>query len=236
MTPHIDAKENEIAKIVIMPGDPNRASLIANNFLDSYKIVSNVRGMITYTGTYHGKEVTIMPSGMGIPSMGIYSYELFKFYQVEKIIKVGTCGTYTNNLDLGNIILVDKSYSESTYGLVQDDNDIHMVDASSKLNDVIENKALELGLNISKGIIHCSDVFYEEDESYKEKLLKNYGCIACEMESFSLLYNAKKFNKQATEILTVTDNLVTGERADSSFRQNKVNDMLKLALESSLEL
>ena len=236
MTPHIEAKEEEIAKIVIMPGDPKRASLIADNFLDDYKIVSNVRGMITYTGTYKGKKITVMPSGMGIPSMGIYSYELFKFYDVDKIIKVGTCGSYASNLNLGNIILVENSYSESTYAKVQDKENVNMVAASKILNDKIEIKAKELGFNITKGTIHCSDVFYEEDENYKNELLNAYGCIACEMESFSLLYNAKKFNKDATEILTVTDNLVTGERADSSFRQNKVNDMLKLALESSLEL
>lgn len=236
MTPHIEAKEEEIAKIVIMPGDPKRASLIADNFLDDYKIVSNVRGMITYTGTYKGKKITVMPSGMGIPSMGIYSYELFKFYDVDKIIKVGTCGSYASNLDLGNIILVENSYSESTYAKAQDKENVNMVAASKILNDKIEIKAKELGFNITKGTIHCSDVFYEEDENYKNELLNTYGCIACEMESFSLLYNAKKFNKDATEILTVTDNLVTGERADSSFRQNKVNDMLKLALESSLEL
>lgn len=236
MTPHIEAKEEEIAKIVIMPGDPKRASLIAENFLDDYKIVSNVRGMVTYTGTYKGKKITVMPSGMGIPSMGIYSYELFKFYDVDKIIKVGTCGSYDSNLDLGNIVLVENSYSESTYAKVQDKKNINMVAASKILNDKIEIKAKELGFNITKGTIHCSDVFYEEDENYKNELLDTYGCIACEMESFSLLYNAKKFNKDATEILTVTDNLVTGERADSSFRQNKVNDMLELALESSLEL
>lgn len=236
MTPHIEAKEEEIAKIVIMSGDPKRASLIADNFLDDYKIVSNVRGMITYTGTYKGKKITVMPSGMGIPSMGIYSYELFKFYDVDKIIKVGTCGSYASNLDLGNIILVENSYSESTYAKVQDKENVNIVSASKILNDGIEIKAKELGFNITKGTIHCSDVFYEEDENYKNELLNAYGCIACEMESFSLLYNAKKFNKDATEILTVTDNLVTGERADSSFRQNKVNDMLKLALESSLEL
>lgn len=236
MTPHIEAKENEIAKIVIMPGDPKRASLIAENFLDDYKIVSNVRGMITYTGTYKGKKLTVMPSGMGIPSMGIYSYELFKFYDVDKIIKVGTCGSYTNILNLGDIILVENSYSESTYAKVQDKENINIVSASKSLNNKIESKAKEVGLNIAKGTIHCSDVFYEEDENYKNELLNNYNCIACEMESFSLLYNAKKFNKEATEILTVTDNLTTGERADSNFRQNKVNDMLKLALESSLEL
>ena len=107
MTPHIEAKENEIAKIVIMPGDPVRAKLIADKFLEDAKLVSNVRGMNTFTGTYKGTKVTIMPSGMGIPSMGIYSYELFKFYNVDKIIKVGTCGSYSKDLDLGDLVLVN---------------------------------------------------------------------------------------------------------------------------------
>ena len=120
MTPHIEAKENEIAKIVIMPGDPVRAKLIADKFLEDAKLVSNVRGMNTFTGTYKGTKVTIMPSGMGIPSMGIYSYELFKFYNVDKIIKVGTCGSYSKDLDLGDLVLVNGSYSESTYAKVQD--------------------------------------------------------------------------------------------------------------------
>lgn len=236
MTPHIDAKNDEIANIVIMPGDPNRAELIAEKFLDEYQVVSDVRGMKTYTGTYKGQKITVMPSGMGIPSMGIYSYELFKFYNVEYIIKVGTCGTYTNTLDLGDIILVDEVYSESTYALVQDKVEGNIVKANSSLNDIISNKAKELNMKMTKGNIHCSDVFYEEDETSKDKLLAQYGCVACEMESYSLLHNARKFGKKATEILTVTDNLVTGERADSSFRQNKVNDMIKLALESTLNL
>lgn len=236
MTPHIAANQDEIAKIVIMPGDPNRAELIAKNFLDEYKIVSEVRGMITYTGTYKGKRITIMPSGMGIPSMGIYSYELFKFYNVEKIIKVGTCGTYTKDLDLGDLLLVNDVYSESTYAYVQDKVEGNIVSANQELNEIILKKARELNQNITQGNIHCSDVFYEEDSTSKDKLLEKYGCLACEMESYSLLHNARKFNKQATEILTITDNLVTGERADSSFRQNKVNDMIKLALESVLDL
>ena len=235
-TPHNEAKKGDIAKTVLMPGDPLRAKYLAETYLEDVVQFNAVRNMFGYTGTYKGKRLTVMPSGMGIPSMGIYSYELFKFYDVDKIIKVGTCGSYASNLDLGNIILVENSYSESTYAKVQDKENVNMVAASKILNDKIEIKAKELGFNITKGTIHCSDVFYEEDENYKNELLNAYGCIACEMESFSLLYNAKKFNKDATEILTVTDNLVTGERADSSFRQNKVNDMLKLALESSLEL
>ncbi len=236
MTPHIEAKKEDIKKIVIMPGDPKRAELIANKFLDNYKIVSNVRGMTTYTGTYKQKEVTIMPCGMGIASMGIYSYELFKFYDVDEIIKVGTCGCYIDNLDMGDLILVDGSYSESTYAKVQDNNSDVIMYSDEYLNNIILDTSKKINKKIKRGIIHCSDVFYEEDEEYKKVLYERYKCIACEMESFSLFHNAKKFDKKATEILTVTDNLVTGDRLSSDDRENKVNDMLVLALESVLRL
>lgn len=236
MTPHIEAKDGEIAKIVIMPGDPKRAKLIADNFLEEKKIVSEVRGMATYTGKYKDIEITVMPSGMGIPSMGIYSYELFKFYHVEKIIKVGTCGSYIEGINMGDLILVEGSYSESTYPFVQDGVQEKIIYSDEKLNQVVMNTAEKLGNSITKGIIHCSDVFYEEDESFKTRLYEKYGCIACEMESFSLFHNAKKFGRSATEILTVTDNLVTGERLSSDDRQNKVDKMLLLSLESVLEL
>ncbi len=236
MTPHIEAKKEDISKIVIMPGDPKRAELIAKSYLDDYRMVSEVRGMKTYTGTYKGTNITVMPSGMGCPSMGIYSYELFKFYEVEKIIKVGTCGSYIDNFNMGDLLLVDKSFSESTYALVQDNISMNLVDSSSDLNSIIKSTAKELGQDIFSGVIHCSDVFYEEDSDYKNKLYEKYGCIACEMESFALLHNAKKFGRDATEILTVTDNLVTGERLSSDDRQNRVGDMIVLALESAIRL
>lgn len=236
MTPHIDAELEDIEKIVIMPGDPLRAEYIAKNYLESFRVVSEVRGMNTYTGTYKGKGVTVMPSGMGIPSMGIYSYELFKFYGVEKIIKVGTCGTYTKELDMGDLILVSKSYSESTYSFVQDKVDDKIMEASGELNKVILDTASRLQQKLTEGVIHSSDVFYEEDDTSREVLLRDYGCIACEMESFSLLHNAKKFGRAATEILTVTDNLVSLERLPSEDRQKKVDAMILLALESVLSL
>ena len=119
MTPHIEAKKEDIAKTVLMPGDPKRAKFIAENFLDNYKLVNSVRGMTAYTGEYKGKKVTIFPSGMGNPSMGIYSYELFKFYDVENIIRIGSCGAYTKALNLYDVILVTESFSESSYALVQ---------------------------------------------------------------------------------------------------------------------
>lgn len=236
MTPHIEAKLEDVAKIVIMPGDPVRAKLIADNYLEDVRLISNVRGMNAFTGKYKGLEITVMPSGMGIPSMGIYSYELFKFYNVEKIIKVGTCGSYTRDLNIGDLVLVNGSYSESTYAKVQDGSDKDMVLASDYLNFYLRETAEEQGKHITIANVHCSDVFYEEDETSKEKLFEKYGCMACEMESFALLHNAEKFHKKAAQILTVTDNLVTGERASASDRTNKVNDMLVVALESTLKI
>ena len=236
MTPHCDAKKEDIAKIVIMPGDPNRAKLIADNYLENARLVSNVRGMNVYTGTYKGVEITVMPSGMGIPSMGIYSYELFKFYDVEKIIKVGTCGAYTKDLAIGDLVLVNGSYSESTYAKVQDNDDDDIIYASDYINFYLKETAEEMGKHISIANVHSTDVFYEENDSIKENAINKYSCMATEMESFSLFHNAKKFKKKASQILTVSDNLITGEKMNSEDRTKNVNDMIVIALESAIKL
>ncbi len=236
MTPHCDAKKEDIAKIVIMPGDPNRAKLIADNYLENARLVSNVRGMNVYTGTYKGVEITVMPSGMGIPSMGIYSYELFKFYDVEKIIKVGTCGAYTKDLAIGDLVLVNGSYSESTYAKVQDNVDDDIIYASDYINFYLKETAEEMGKHISIANVHSTDVFYEENDSIKENAINKYSCMATEMESFSLFHNARKFKKKASQILTVSDNLITGEKMNSIDRTKNVNDMIVIALESAIKL
>ena len=236
MTPHCDAKKEDIAKIVIMPGDPNRAKLIADNYLENARLVSNVRGMNVYTVTYKGVEITVMPSGMGIPSMGIYSYELFKFYDVEKIIKVGTCGAYTKDLAIGDLVLVNGSYSESTYAKVQDNVDDDIIYASDYINFYLKETAEEMGKHISIANVHSTDVFYEENDSIKENAINKYSCMATEMESFSLFHNAKKFKKKASQILTVSDNLITGEKMNSEDRTKNVNDMIVIALESAIKL
>ena len=236
MTPHNDAKKEDIAKIVIMPGDPLRAKLIADNYLTNVREVSKVRGMVVYTGKYKDKEITVMPSGMGIPSMGIYSYELFKFYDVEKIIKVGTCGSYTKDLDLGDLVIVNASYSESTYAKVQDNVDDDLIYASDYINFYLKETAEEQNKHVTIANIHSTDVFYEENDSIKEKAINKYGCMAAEMESFSLFHNAKKFKKHAAQILTVTDNLVTHEKMSSEDRTKNVNDMIVIALESAIKL
>ncbi len=236
MTPHIEANKEDVAKIVIMPGDPVRAKLIADNYLENVKMISNVRGMNAFTGTYKGLKISVFPSGMGIPSMGIYSYELFKEYDVDKIIKVGTCGSYTKDLDLGDLVIINASYSESTYAKVQDNVDDDLIYASDFINFYLRETAEEMGKHVTIANVHSSDVFYEEDDSIRKNAMDKHVCMACEMESFALFHNAKKFGKKASQILTVTDNLVTGERASASDRTNKVNDMIVIALESALKL
>lgn len=233
MTPHISAKVGEIAKTVIMPGDPLRAKYIAENFLDNYKLVSDVRGILAYTGTYKGKEVTIMASGMGCPSMGIYSYELFNFYNVENIIRIGSCGSYIKDLNLFDLVLVSECYSDSNYAKYQNGCTLNILNSSKELNDIIINKAHELEFNIRTGRVYCSDVFYSDVVNNKE-IVDKYNCLAVEMESFALFHNANVLGKKATCILTVSDNLVTGLKASSTERETGFKNMINLVLNSIL--
>ncbi len=233
MTPHIEAKKEDIAKIILMPGDPLRAKFIAETYLTDYKLVNQVRGMLGYTGYYKNKQVTVMASGMGISSMGIYSYELYKFYDVDTIIRVGSCGAYTENLNLYDLILVDQSYSDSNYALSQNGYDKKTISADHKLNEKIIKTASINNLKLNVGKIHCSEVFYKDNNPFKE-LYEQEKCLAVEMETFSLFHNANLFKKQATCILTVSDSLVTKEVTTSEERQNAFTEMIELALESIL--
>ncbi len=233
MTPHIEAKKEDIANVVIMPGDPLRAKFIAETYLSDIKLVNSVRGMLAYTGFYNNKKVTVMGSGMGIPSMGIYSYELFKFYNVEKIIRVGSCGAYTDKLNLYDLILVDSSYSNSNYAFTQNGEDKNENYSSKILNDTIIKTANKMDLKLKVGKVHCSEVFYRENDPFKE-LYEKQNCLAVEMETFALFHNAKLLKKEATCILTVSDNLVTKEETTSEERQTAFIQMIELALESIL--
>lgn len=235
MTPHNEAKIDEIAKVVLMPGDPLRAKYIAENFLENYKVVNSVRGMLAYTGEYKGKKITIMGHGMGIPSVGIYSYELFKVYDVDAIIRIGSCGSYKEDINLLDVILVDNAYSESTYALVQSGFEGNMIKSNDELNEKIKATATELGTEIKFTNIHSSDVFYSDITDIKA-LVNNYGCAAVEMESFGLFHNANVLGKKATCILTVTDHLVKEGRLTTEERRTSLNNMIKLALESALKM
>ena len=235
MTDHIEAKKEEIAKTVIMPGDPLRAKFIAENYLKDYKLVNQVRGIYAYTGTYKGKTITVMASGMGIPSMGTYSYELYKFYDVENIIRIGTTGAYTKDLNIYDLLLVDKCYSESTYAKVLSNTDDKFAYPSNYLNEIILKTAEYLNDSITLSTIHCSDVFYEKENKFQE-LYKKYNCQAGEMESFSLFHNAKILNKNAACILTVSNNIVTGTTTTSKERETTLKKMIELALEVAIKL
>ena len=209
-TPHNEANLGDIAKTVIMPGDPLRAKYIAENFLDNYKLVNSVRGIFAYTGKYKGKELTIMASGMGMPSMGIYSYELYKFYDVEKIIRIGSCGVYTPDIDLLDTILVDKTYTEGNFAYEWNSNDCHLMQADETLNSKIEEAATKLNIHYTKGNTLCSDCFdgyLDNLEMLLNRLPKDLNLIGAEMEAFALFYIAKYLNKKAACLLTVVDSL-----------------------------
>lgn len=230
MTPHISAKEGEIAKTVIMPGDPKRAKFFAETYLEDYKLVSDVRNICAYTGKYKGKEVTIMASGMGMPSIGIYSYELFKFYDVDNIIRVGTCGAYTKDLNVFDIILVNDAFSNSSYAKEQNGCEDHIMHSSSTLNFYLREAAENLNIPITIANIHSSDVFYRKNDNYKELALQGY--LAVEMESFALFHNANALNKKAACLLTVSDSLVTKEETTSEEREKAFTKMVEIALNS----
>ena len=229
-TPHIESKKEDIAKIVLMPGDPLRAKKIAEEYLENPRLVNSVRNIFAYTGTYKGKEATIFSSGMGNPSMGIYSYELFTEYDVEKIIRIGSCGAFREDLDLYEVLLVDNSISISTYLKELTGEDDEMLPGNKELNDKLEDVANKLGISINHGNVYCTDVFYNNVDI--PNLRDNYNCYATEMETFALFSNARKLNKKASAILTVSDNLITKEITTSEERQNSFNQMVEIALES----
>ena len=235
MTPHNEARKEDIAKIVLMPGDPLRAKFIAENFMDNCKVVNSVRGMLAYTGEYKGKRITVMGHGMGIPSVGIYSYELFKFYDVDAIIRIGSCGSYKKDVKVLDVLLVDNAYSESTYALVQSGFTGNMTKSSDELNEKIKETAKEMNLDVRFSNIHSSDVFYS-DTTNIEELTEKYGCSAVEMESFGLFHNANVLNKKAACILTVSDSLVEKAELTADERRTSMTNMIKLALESTLKM
>ena len=234
MSTHIESNINDIAKTVLMPGDPKRCEYIAKKFLSNAKIINNVRGMTAYTGYYKSKQITVFPSGMGIPSMGIYSYELFKEYNVENIIRIGTMGSYTN-LQLKDIVLVENSITNSNYGRYLCNYQNININSNAELNSKIELSAQELNLKINKGNIYSSDVFYEQNNNFQEKVAK-YSVLGVEMESFALLLNAKLLNKKATTLLMVSNSFIFADKLSSLEREQGLDNLIILALEASLKI
>lgn len=231
-TPHIEVKDQGvIAKVVLMPGDPLRAKFIAETFLKDVVQFNTVRNMFGYTGTYQGEKVSVMGSGMGMPSIGIYSYELFAFYGVEKIIRIGSCGAYSDKLKLYDVIVVKDAFSESTFGKVAYDDDRSIIPSSKELTEELLAIANRLGIKVFYETIHSSDVFYHHSDFQFSDLVEKYQCMAVEMESFALFHNANYFKKQAACLLTVSDSLVTHESTTSRERQMAFDQMMRIALE-----
>lgn len=234
MSTHIESKLEDISSVVLMPGDPKRCEYIARKFLANSKIVNNVRGMTAYTGYYKSKKITVFPSGMGCPSMGIYSYELFKEYNVDTIIRIGTMGGYTD-LKLKDIVLVDNSITNSNYGKYLCNYPNININGNIELNNIILNTSKELGLNIYNGNIYSSDVFYEQNNDFKDKVAK-YNVLGVEMESFALFTNAKLLNKKAATLLMVSDSFIYPDKLSSLEREQGLDNLITLALETSLKL
>ena len=237
-TPHNEAKIDEIAKTVIMPGDPMRAKYIAENFLENYKLVNKVRGMYAYTGKYNGKEITVMASGMGMPSMGIYCYELYKFYNVENIIRIGSCGSYKPELKLFDIILADQVFSEGNFALTLNNDNCHIANASSELNNIVEETAKENNISIVKGntvCTDCFDVYMTDVNQFLNRVPNNFNPVSAEMEAFALFYVAKVLNKKACCLMSVVDSKYIKDIATPEERESGLNNMIKLALDSSLK-
>ncbi len=233
-TPHIEAKDKSLfGKTVLMPGDPLRAEYIANTYLTDVQKINSVRNMFGFTGYYKGKKVTVMGSGMGMPSIGIYSYELFKFYDVEEIIRIGSCGSYTTDAKVYDVILVEDAYSESSFAEVAYGYKEHIIEANKEINKNLEEAAKKLNYPIIKGRIHSSDVFYRHQGDVFVDVKEKFNCLGVEMESFALFANAKELNKKASCILTVSDSLVTHEATTAQERQVSFNKMMEIALEAA---
>ena len=236
MTPHNTAKKEDIAKVVLMPGDPLRAKWMAENFLTNIKLVNEVRGMLAFTGEYKNKKITIMGHGMGIPSIGIYSYELFHFYDVDAIIRVGSAGSYSKNINVGDLILTIEAYSESTFAkLIGVEAPNNVLLGNNSLNELIKKTASENNILLKEARIHSSDIFYGSKRNL-DQIIADTKAEAVEMESFALFANAIKLNKKAATLLTCSDSLVTHESMSAHDRQTKFVSMIDLALKTILKI
>ena len=239
MTPHNEANLGDIADVVLMPGDPLRAKYIADNFLDDVKLVNSVRNMFGYTGTYKGKKLSVFASGMGLPSMGIYSYELYKFYGVDSIIRIGSCGAYIKDLSLFDIVLSENCYSESNYAMTLNNDDCHLVSSNAELNNVIEKVAKGINIPIYKGntvCTDCFDVYMTDVNKFLSRIPEGLNPVSAEMEAFALFYNAQLLNKKAACLMSVVDSKFIEKIASPEERQNGLNAMIKLALESAIQI
>ncbi len=236
-TPHNNADRGDIAKTVLMPGDPLRAKYIAETFLNNVKVFNQVRNMLGYTGEFMGHRISVMGSGMGMPSIGIYSYELYTEYGIDNIIRIGSAGSYCSEAGIYDVILADSAFSESSYALTMNGYEKDITYPSDKLNQTIRKTSAELGINMIEGRVHSSDVFYRQDATpYYKRLYEEKNCICVEMESFALFHNASVLGKNAACILTISDSFVSSEVTTSEEREKSFNDMISLAMNTAIKL
>lgn len=235
MSVHISAQKGEIAPVVLMPGDPLRAKYIAEKWLAEPKLVSKTRNIYFYTGTYKNIPVTIGASGMGCPSIGIYSYELYNEYDVDCIIRIGTAGSYFPHIKLFDLINVEIACSESTYAHfafgIEGDHIYHQ----GNTFDIINDTAKETNTPLLKGAIHSSDIFYRKSAE-NPAIVSKHNCLAVEMEAFALFANAQFLGKKAATLLTISDVIPTHEQISADEREKSLNPMITLALESAIKL
>lgn len=240
-TPHIKATPEDFGKTVLMPGDPLRAKFIAENFLEDAKLVNNVRGIHGYTGYYKDKKISVMASGMGMPSIGIYSYELFNFFDVDNVIRVGSAGGMCEKVKVRDIIIAQGACTDSNYA--------HTFNLPGTFAPIADYKLLKAAADIAEGMklsyvvgnVISSDTFYNDNENIPNgmtsaDLWRKMGVLGVEMEAAALYMNAARSGKNALAILTVSDHLVTGEALSSDDRQNSFTDMMKLSLETAVKL
>ena len=228
-TPHIGAQYGEIAKTVIMAGDPLRAKLMAERFLENPRMVTSVRNMFGYTGTYKGKEVSVMGHGMGIPSIGIYTYELFNFYDVETIVRVGSCGARQMSVHLGDLVIALGSCTDSNYAQQYDLGGNYAPIADFQLARKAADACEKFGYTYHVGNVFSADVFYSEDP--RKANWTKMGVLADEMEAPALYMNAARLGKKALVICTVSDHILTGEATTAEQRQNSFTNMMDVAFD-----
>ena len=237
---HIEVEnKSDISKLVLMPGDPLRAKYIAENFLENAKCVTSVRNMLGFTGTYKGVPITVMGSGMGMPSIGIYSFELFHFFDVQKIIRIGTCGAVSPKANINDMLLSESVYSESNFAYTYNNYRERVVVADKNLNDNVVKAADELGLsnNLHKGMLTTMDVFgpYIDFERVLSRIPKEYEVLGEEMEAFGLIHVANSMGRCATAMATVVDSKYSNVVLSIEERQTSLNNMIKLALEAIIK-
>lgn len=232
-TPHIKCNKEDIAKTILMPGDPLRSKYIAENFLKDAKLINNIRGIQGYTGYYKDTKVTVMASGMGMPSMGIYSYELYKYSDVSNIIRIGSAGTISENLKVKDLIIADGALTNtnfnnlySRYGISYLESDKDLVECAKEISN--NNK-----YNYRIGKLYSSDTYYDDEEMNK---FIELGALAAEMESAALFANAKKFNKRALAICTISNSILNGYECSAEERQTGFTEMMELALNVAVEM